>query len=299
MERVLLFVGGGSREAREDVGRAAAVCRVWREAAYGEDVWGRMASLVMPVVGAGGLGLGRDSRGYVAEVGRCLMERRVRWRDDWWEGLRLHVEVWDGRDGLRMLSVEGRLDVVAGGDHTIFQVTGSDRREVVGPVFSAASRDPEHHRFDGIRDYFNHANEEGLPAVLCTRVVVRDVRSGRRALLWETGKSHRWGCAHVLAQVALAPFLPQGSLRIGPNANATQAIVYPPCGIGEAAVKMAFTFYVRPEAGQEGVPARDKLWRLGGGDAEHYGEHVSFTYIGFTGDRDSVGKFVWSLLYTL
>jgi hypothetical protein len=45
MERVLAFVAGGSREAREDVGRAAVVCRVWREAAYGEQVWGRMASL--------------------------------------------------------------------------------------------------------------------------------------------------------------------------------------------------------------------------------------------------------------
>jgi hypothetical protein len=66
------------REAREDVGRAAAVCRVWREAAYGEEVWGRMAGEVLPVLGAGGWGMGREGRGYVVEVGLCLLERRVR-----------------------------------------------------------------------------------------------------------------------------------------------------------------------------------------------------------------------------
>jgi hypothetical protein len=123
MERVLVFLAGGSREAREDVGRAAVVCRLWREAAYGEELWGRVASEVMPVVGAG-----RDGREYVVEVGRCLMERRVRWEGDWWEGLRLHFEVWDGRDGLRMLSVEGRLGVVSGGEAcSSLRVTGSDR----------------------------------------------------------------------------------------------------------------------------------------------------------------------------
>jgi hypothetical protein len=122
------------------------------------------------------------------EVGRCLMERRVRWRDDWWEGLRLHVEVWDGRDGLRMLSVEGQLGVKVENAYGVVRVTGPDRREVVGPAFSAASRNSEHHRFDDIKDYFNRAHEEGMPARLCTRMVVRDVRSGRRALLWESGK---------------------------------------------------------------------------------------------------------------
>jgi hypothetical protein len=301
MERVLLFVAGGSREAREDVGRAAVVCRMWREAAYGEEVWGGMASLVMPVVGAGGLGLGRDGRGYVAEVGRCLAERRVRWGAEWWEGLRLHVEVWDGRDGLRMLSVEGRLGVEGWGNHwTVVNVAGSDRHEVVGPAFSAASRDPEHHRFDDIKSYFRQTHQGGMSSELCARAVVRDVRAGRRAVLWESGKRHRWASGQVNATSAWAPFLPQNSLFIATSDE--RAIVYPPCDTGEEdedeAVKMGFTFYVRPEAGQEGVPARDKLWRLAGADAEHYGQHESFVKIIFNKtDRNMLGTFVWSLLY--
>jgi hypothetical protein len=98
-----------------------------------------------------------------------MMGRRVRWGNDWWEGLRLHFEVWDGRDGLRMLSAEGRLDIVVGGARTYMRVKGTDRREVVGPAFSAASRDPEHHRFANIRDYFHRSPEEGMPAcgVVC------------------------------------------------------------------------------------------------------------------------------------
>jgi hypothetical protein len=112
------------------------------------------------------------------------------------------MEVWDG---LRMLSAEGRLCVREGGDTTALQVTGSDRREVVGPAFSAASRDPEQHRFDDIESYFLRAHEEGLPARLCARAVVRDVRSGRRALLWESGKRHRWGGRVKWAPTAALP----------------------------------------------------------------------------------------------
>jgi hypothetical protein len=299
MERVLSFVAGGSREAREDVGRAAAVCRVWREAAYGEEVWGRVASEVMPVLGAEGLGLGGDGRGYVMEVGRCMMERRVRWGDEWWEGLRLHVEVWDGGDGLRMLSAEGRLGVGVGDTSLVLKMVGSDRREVVGAAFSAASRDPEHHRFADIGDFFCRAHVEDLPAELCARAVVRDVRSGRRALLWESGKGHEWGWGPIEPETPLTPFLPGGSLRVSTHLDTERAIVHPPLRAGGEAVKMGMFLYVRPEEGQESVPVRDKLYRLAGADAEHYDDHDSFIYPYFeTGDVDAVGTFVWSLLYT-
>jgi hypothetical protein len=306
MERVLAFTAGESREAREDVGRAAAVCRVWRDAAYGEEVWGRMASELMPVVGAGGLGLGGGGRRYVAEVGRCLAEQRVRREDEWWEGLRLHVEVWDGRDGLRMLSVEGRLDLETVDVYEQNPVIrlGSDRHEVVGPAFSAASRDPEHHRLDAINDYFRRLHEEGMPTMLCTRVVVRDVRSGRRALLWETGRDSSWDAGQVDPRDPSRRFLPPDSLMVGTMLQKDRAVIHPPCRGGGAAATGgyaeeggAFLFYLRPEAGQEGVPARDKLWRVAGANAEHYGEQDSFLLTRLpVGDRNALGRFVWSLL---
>jgi hypothetical protein len=296
MERVLVFVAGGSRQARKDVGRAASVCRVWREAAYGEEVWGRMASEVMPVLGAGAGE--RDGRGYVVEVGRCLMERRMRLAEDWWEGLRLHLEVWDGRDGLRMLSAEGRLGFTTEPQaHANVRVTGSDRREVAGPAFSAASRDPEHHRFESVKDCFHHAHEEGIPALLRTRAVVRDVRSGRRALLWESGKGHRWGFNALVPQDIdpAAGFLPEGSFAISAHNDLCTAIVHPSCG--NQAVQMWLNLVVRPEAGKEGMPDRDKMYRLAGADVEHYGEHDSFAMV-VTEFRDhkAFGRFIWSLL---
>jgi hypothetical protein len=65
LEHVLTFLAGCNREARRDVGRAALVCRSWRDAAVGKEVWGRVASEVMPAM---------ERR--VLEVGarRCVME---------------------------------------------------------------------------------------------------------------------------------------------------------------------------------------------------------------------------------
>jgi hypothetical protein len=180
MERVLGFVAGGSREARQALGRAAAVCRLWREAALGAEVWGRVAAEVLPVVGLGEGRLGRDGRGYMMEQGRCLMERRV-WRADrWWDGLRLHLEVWDASDDLRMLSVEGRIHATFDKDKDLSHVfvTGGDRAEVVGPAFAAASRDPQHKRFTDMKQYFDRAHDAELPTRLCVRMVVRDGRTG-------------------------------------------------------------------------------------------------------------------------
>jgi hypothetical protein len=75
----------------QEVGRAALVCRSWRDAALGEAVMGRVAASILPVLGQGAAG--RGWRKYMAAMGRCLLERRVWVGDEWPEGLRLHFEV--------------------------------------------------------------------------------------------------------------------------------------------------------------------------------------------------------------
>jgi hypothetical protein len=64
---------------------------------------------------------------------------------------------------------------------------------VVGPAFSPFSRDPNLHRLADIDDFFLRAHEEGIPAELRVRVVARDARTNRQALLWESGKAHKLG----------------------------------------------------------------------------------------------------------
>jgi hypothetical protein len=118
-----------------------------------------------------------------------------------------------------------------------------------------------------------------MPAALCARAVVRDVRSGRRALLWDSRKAHTMQSSPLNANHRNAEILPQGSMYVSNNYLVlARDMMSPFCNIGERAY-MGIGFYVRPEAGQEGVPARDKLWRLAGGDGERYGEHESFAGI--------------------
>jgi hypothetical protein len=50
LEHVLTFLAGGKLEGMEDLGRAASVCQLWRQVALGEEVWGRVASEVMPAM---------------------------------------------------------------------------------------------------------------------------------------------------------------------------------------------------------------------------------------------------------
>jgi hypothetical protein len=240
------------------------------------------------------MGLGRDGRGYVAEVGRCMVERRVRFAEEWWEGLRLHVEVWDGRDGLRMLSTEGPLEVQASHEATYLETGGLDRRELVGPAFSAASRDPEHHRFADMEEYFCRVHEEGVPGVLCARAVLRDVRSGRTALLWESGKGMRWGVIAMDPTDPVVPHLPPESFTVSLHPEKSRSVMFPACG--DDPVQMWLDFIVRPEAGQEGLPAPDKLWRLAVEGDQGEEEEPFARLCVHNEDVDAVGRFVWSLL---
>jgi hypothetical protein len=118
-------------------------------------------------VGAGGVGGDAGDGRRVSEVGarRCVLERGHCHRDQrawvggtWWGHLRLQVEVWDMLDETCLLSAEGRMGLT---DHPHeLRLEGADRVEVVGPAFSAASRDPVQRRFASIDDYFRRGPED-------------------------------------------------------------------------------------------------------------------------------------------
>jgi hypothetical protein len=296
VERVLGLLAGGSRGARGDVGRAASVCRLWRDVAYGEEMWGQMAAEVLPVLEGR-----RDCRRYVAEQGRCLLERRVWGANEWWEGLRLHLEVWDARDNLRILSGGGRLTVGVSYNAILrrfpLRITGSDRREVVGPAFSAASRDPEHHRFESLKDYFSRAHEPEFLSAVCMRAVVSDARTGRQALLWESGKETQLWAGPLYEAVVIPGGLPNDSFAFGITNG--EGLLSPDWG-NHPWVGVEVGFFLRPEAGQEGVAEQDRLYRAAGGDVERYGDHDSHCLVALRGgqalEKRMVGQYIRSLL---
>jgi hypothetical protein len=276
LEHVLTFLAGGKLEARRDLGRAALVCRSWREAAEGEEVWGRVASEAMPAMGRRVLEVG--ARRCVVERGHSMRDQRVWVGDTWWSGLRLQVEVWDELDGMCLLSAEGEMSIT----HHPHQLHlfGADRVEVVGPAFSAASRGPVQRRFASIDDYFRRGPEGTVEAEFRVRVYVRDEWRGRQALLWGLQYEDELQCFGVHPGDPVRAHLPDGSRFVQ---QAAHLPLYSPSLPGQA-LQALVGFYVRPEAGQEGVAEADKMWRMAGGDQDKYGDHDSFFGLHFHED---------------
>jgi hypothetical protein len=289
LEHVFTFLAGGKRAARRDLGRAALVCRSWREAAEGEEVWGRVASELMPAMGRRVSAVG--ARRCVLERGHCDRDQRAWVGGKWWSGLRLQVEVWDTLDERCLLSAEGRMGVTVH-SHEL-GIIGADRVEVVSPAFSAASRDPVQRRFASIDDYFRRGPGT-VRAPICVKVYVRDKRTGRQALLWVTRTQGELRCVDVAPTDPLRPDLPDGSRHVQ---QADYLPLYSPALPGQA-LHAQVEFYVRPEAGQEGVAAADKMWRIAGGDEENYGGHDSFFRLFFDDDTTEaqLASFIASLL---
>jgi hypothetical protein len=283
VEHVVGFVAGGSRGARKDVGNAALVCRLWRDAAWGEEVWGRVVAEVLPVLGGQ-----RDGRRYVMEMGRCIKEDYEEGMCnhlDWCADLRLHIEVWDPRDNLRMLSLEGPLGVcyrpeAPGSPEEIPALcvyTRNGAREVVGPAFSAASRGED---LDSIHDYFNEGVDWDCPK---SRAVVRDSRSGRQARILEMEFSLEEGIP------------PDGRLEL--RVRSEYEILNP---FSYTLAEASATVFAKPEPGQEGVPEREKLYRMEGGpadhgDVDHFAVHLVFK--GFS-DEAHLGLHILSKLHS-
>jgi hypothetical protein len=272
LEHVLTFLAGGKIKAREDLGRAALVCRSWREAALGKELWGRVASEVMPAMERRVSEVG--ARRCVMERGHCHRDRRAWVGHMWWSSLRLQVEVWDDLNEMCLLSAEGRM---APTDHPhALSIMGVDRVEVVCPAFSAASRDPVQRRFASIDDYFQR-REDMVEDQIRVVVYVRDEFRDRQAVLWGHHFEEELQCEDVPADDPMRPHLPESSRLV---THPGYLPIYSPAFPGQA-LPARVGWYVRPEAVHEGVAEADKLWRLAGGDEDNYGDHASFFYMQF------------------
>jgi hypothetical protein len=187
------------------------------------------------------------------------------------------VEVWDTLDETCLLSAEGGMGLTYH-PHTL-RLIGADRVEVVCPAFSAASRDPVQRRFASIGDYFRRP-EGTVQKAIAVRVYVRDENMGRQALLWGASNQMTLSCQDVPHEDGMRPHLPDGSRIVRQDAYLP---VYSPALPGQA-LRARVGWYVRPEAGQEGVAEADKMWRMAGGEEDSYGDHTSFCYMQFDPD---------------
>jgi hypothetical protein len=117
-------------------------------------------------------------------------------------------------------------------------------------------------RLASIDDYFRRAPETAAEPIQI-RVNTRGEKTGR-------------GTMHILVG-----FGAKTCLRITPCSPPARG--QPPYGPGRAlpgqALNARLAFYVRLQAGQEGLAEADKMWRLAGGNEDNYGEHSALVLL--------------------
>ena len=279
LQLIFSFVVDETVESRGLLGQLSLVGPRWRDVANWDGFWKPIAENLLLVTKHGGeevVGLGAlGYRRYLGEYGRSLLYRRIWVGDDWTEGLELSFDVHDKQDGLRMLSASGpialRYRFKPEKSHMLLRIGGTARKEVRGAQFSAASRDPLHHRFVSMEEYFRRSHEAEMPASICVRVMVTEKETGRKALVFESIKGS-WRTQEPPADVR--PFVTEGSFSVFLHHGRLSSHT------GDT-LEARLAFFVSPEPGQEGVGDQDKLWRLAGGDQDRYAEHSSLIGIDF------------------
>jgi hypothetical protein len=194
-----------------------------------------------------------SSRGRVVRYGRFLegQKEHFQWEErdeDWPEGLEGHVEVFDRMDGFQMLSMRGPVtfEENAGKYVDIVFRGGCPQLQHSSVAFSAASRDPLG-RFADLREYLERGHREEYPCCLCIRVTVRDMRTGKMAVVWEENK-----CRACYAYY-------QG----GDKRYAFSGPRRPPTAIRKLLGPKDAYLYMRPVVGQgEAVSMQDRLYRV-------------------------------------
>jgi hypothetical protein len=193
-----------------------------------------------------------SSRDRVVRYGRFLEGQRehLEWEDraeDWLEGLEGHVEVFDRMDGFQMLSMRGPVTFSEGGESVNIVFRGeSPQMQHSSAPFSAASRDPLG-RFGSLRQYLREGHQEEYPCCLCTRLTLRDMRTGKMAVVWEEKKSRAYYSHGPEDNICFA----FGDPRRCANA------------IGGLVGKNDGYFYMRPVVGQgEAVSMQHRLYHV-------------------------------------
>ncbi len=107
-----------------------------------------------------------------------------------WVGWVVSIDYQSFISPLLLPLLSGPIDLIMSSESglTALRLTGPTRTELTRP-FSAASRDPGKHRFSTMKDYFAHSSQPQYPTALCVRVVGKDLRTGKQALLYQSHKN--------------------------------------------------------------------------------------------------------------
>jgi hypothetical protein len=319
------LLGANGRQSVRALGQLSLVCRKWRDAAGSDVFWDDVerqalpslwrdeegkshGTSIAPVLQAGKAGpssyMARgEARNRVLSFGRLLVQdRRVWCGGEWRDGLELQFEVFDRMDGLHLLSASGPMHLLvnAAAGVTIMGLSKGPRVEVRGPPFSAASRTPGgEKRASSMREWLEKGGAPAMQSGLCVRVVVRDVYSGRMALLWQEGRGAR---RRVTAPAHYwQGWLPEGSLEVTLKDDELHQHITTTTPMHSERIQGGVSFYVCPEPGPEGsrLGPADRLWRLAGGDEERYTSHISpITLHWNTRDVTKISGLIRALLNT-
>jgi hypothetical protein len=222
-----------------------------------------------------------SSRGRVVRFGRFLEGQREHlqweeeWDEDWLKGLEMHVEVFDRMDGFQMLSMRGPV-TLEGDENTLVGMVfrgGCPQMQQSSAAFSAASRDPLG-RFGSLREYMERGHEEEYPCCLCIRLTLRDMRTGKMAVVLEVNK----GRAYYFHDDAVdnERYIFEGPQRY-PNA------------IGRLLDLKDSYLYISPVVGQgEAVSMQDRLYRV-----QPHNRDLAFLSHGAAGLK--LEQFKWAL----
>jgi hypothetical protein len=197
-----------------------------------------------------------SSRGRVVRYGRFLEGQREHlqlhwkeWDEEWLEGVEMYVEVFDRMDGFQMLSMRGPVTFEDGREYVeIVFPGGCPQMQHSSAPFSAASRDPLG-RFGSMRQYLERGHEEEYPCCLCMRVTLRDMRTGKMAVVWEVNKGkarHDYGMEGEDCYTFTGPH--RGLTAIGRLLGQYEAsfIMSPVVGPGEAVSMQDRLYRVEP-----------------------------------------------------